>query len=370
LGLADITADDVLAAVAEFDRIGRDAFLARYEFKPAREYFLVVGGRHYDSKAICGAAHGYSRSDSRPLKAQEFSGGYATVQRRLEDLGFRVERLGRGAQDEGAGGTRRNPPWDDRELILALDLYLREGMRGSTDAQVIALSEMLDRLPIHAERPDAVRFRDPNGVALKLAHFAAIDPSIPGKGMQRGGRREKEIWEMLAGNEDLLAEAAARIRKGRDWKDLVEVAAGPSVVERLPVEVHHTDRFAIDRSGGAGQGERREQPLVLEYTRYLEGLGHRVCRHLYRGTGIGSRLSCDLVDETEKVLYEAKSDTRRESIRMAVGQLYDYRRFEPATMTMAVLLPRRPGEDLIAYLASIDIRAVWKTRDGFERSGP
>jgi hypothetical protein len=91
MGLANINSRDaILQAVAEYDRLGRDAFLQRHGFKPAREYFLIIDGREYDSKAIVGVAHGYQFPDQGPLRWQHFSGGYATVQRLLESLGFEV----------------------------------------------------------------------------------------------------------------------------------------------------------------------------------------------------------------------------------------------------------------------------------------
>ena len=61
MALLDLTSHDaVLRAVAEFDALGRDAFLAKYGFRRARGYFLLRDGRSYDSKAIAGAAHGTS----------------------------------------------------------------------------------------------------------------------------------------------------------------------------------------------------------------------------------------------------------------------------------------------------------------------
>lgn len=93
----------VLEAVREFDRIGRDAFLKKYNFGKATEYFLVVDGKRYDSKAIIGAAHGYQFPNLGPLK--RFSGGKETVKPKLEAMRFRVEVVGRksemhDAQDE------------------------------------------------------------------------------------------------------------------------------------------------------------------------------------------------------------------------------------------------------------------------------
>ena len=40
-------------------RIGRDAFLERYGFDHARQYFFKWNGHECDSKAIAGAAHGH-----------------------------------------------------------------------------------------------------------------------------------------------------------------------------------------------------------------------------------------------------------------------------------------------------------------------
>ena len=76
--------------------------------------FPLVDGDTYDSKAIVGAAHARIGPDYRPMRFSEFSGGDATVVPLLERLGFTV--VGRGG---------RNPNWVRDELILTLDLYLR-----------------------------------------------------------------------------------------------------------------------------------------------------------------------------------------------------------------------------------------------------
>jgi hypothetical protein len=92
MALTDITREGVLEAVREYDALGQERFLDKYGFGRAREYVLVFNGREYDSKAILGAAHGFSVPQSGPLRASEFSGGEATTQTRLEALGFQVVR--------------------------------------------------------------------------------------------------------------------------------------------------------------------------------------------------------------------------------------------------------------------------------------
>ncbi|MFE5403734.1 hypothetical protein ACFQ9Z_20770 [Streptomyces sp. NPDC056580] len=89
MGLGDIKYEDVIAATEEFRRMGRDNFLQTYGFGRATSYELVLGGLRYDSKAIAGVAHGHATGDF--LSPGDFSGGAATVARRLRDLGFVVE---------------------------------------------------------------------------------------------------------------------------------------------------------------------------------------------------------------------------------------------------------------------------------------
>lgn len=90
MGLKDLTVESVIAAVEEFDRMGREAFLARYGFAEAATYFLRHQGKLYDSKAIAGVAHQYLDPTAGPLRSQDFSGGVATVVTRLQQLGFEV----------------------------------------------------------------------------------------------------------------------------------------------------------------------------------------------------------------------------------------------------------------------------------------
>ncbi|WP_248960916.1 HNH endonuclease [Sphaerisporangium perillae] len=92
MALSDLRREMVLSAIEEYDKLGRDAFLEVYRYGPARGYFLLYDGKRYDSKAIAGVAH--RDVDGRPLRAEDFSGGNATVARALSDLGFEVTRPG------------------------------------------------------------------------------------------------------------------------------------------------------------------------------------------------------------------------------------------------------------------------------------
>jgi 5-methylcytosine-specific restriction enzyme A len=108
----------------------------------------------------------------------------------------------------------RNPDWTYDELILALDLYLEKGQLDDTHPDVIELSTVLNALPIHTDRPDAEKFRNPNGVAMKLGNFRAHDPSQSVAGLSRGNRREVEVWKRFANASGELRSLAQAIRAG------------------------------------------------------------------------------------------------------------------------------------------------------------
>ena len=91
----------------------------------------------------------------------------------------------------------RNPSWFKDELILALDLYFQfgPGKLSKVSPDVLALSNTLNKLPLETERPDAPRFRNPNGVYMKLCNFLRFDPDYRGAGLTHGGKQEEAIWE-------------------------------------------------------------------------------------------------------------------------------------------------------------------------------
>lgn len=210
MALADLTDPDaVLKAIAEFDERGRDAFLDEYGFSPARDYFIVVDGKRYDSKAITGVAHLHQHGVL--MTAGMFSGGDSTVATRLEKLGFEVTR------------PASLPDWSVDELMLALDLYLRTRGEIAYSPTVKVVTDLSAELKILRIFPDDVRanprFRNPSGVALKLHNFSSIDPDHEGQGMAHGGAGDRHVWHDWAHRPDELAQAVALIRARGETKE-------------------------------------------------------------------------------------------------------------------------------------------------------
>jgi 5-methylcytosine-specific restriction enzyme A len=109
----------------------------------------------------------------------------------------------------------RNPKWHRDEIILALDLYFSPD-RGSIDnnnPKIIEVSKILNALPIFPERPDEQRFRNENGVTLKLSNFLSFDPNYKGKGMTRSSKLDKIVFKEFQHDRDQLHNIASEIRK-------------------------------------------------------------------------------------------------------------------------------------------------------------
>ncbi len=94
-------------------------------------------------------------------------------------------------------------------------------------------------------------------------------------------------------------------------------------------EQHHTTATTADIPAGQRKVLRREGELVKGYVEYLAAAGHKTHSFQITVEGESAALTPDLYDATEHVLYEAKGLTTRSNVRMAIGQLADYRRHLP-----------------------------------------
>ena len=197
--LSDVTPAGVHAAMAEFDQLGRDAFLRSTHFGRARAYFLELDGRLYDSKAIVSYAHRVSTG--LPLESGDFTGGDKTVAHRLKALGFRVLNL-------------PNPDWKREEIILACELVEANNWSqlDAHDPRARELSELLQSFAIHRTTPRNPDFRNPAGVALKTYNIASTHPDYRGA-PSNGNRLDKEVLDDFLADPARMHVTAAQIRE-------------------------------------------------------------------------------------------------------------------------------------------------------------
>jgi hypothetical protein len=152
----------------------------------------------------------------------------------------------------------------------------------------------------------------------------------------------------------------------RPSSKLAAVLAGPSSQE-VPIEQQQTERAFVAPSHEPYEAERREQRLVLDLEAHLRTLGHEVVRQRIVPESEARPLFTDLYDATTGTLVEAKGTVERGAIRMAIGQLADYKRFvaDGAPARLAILLPKPPRPDLVDLLESQGIDLIYLEGDEF-----
>jgi hypothetical protein len=150
---------------------------------------------------------------------------------------------------------------------------------------------------------------------------------------------------------------------------LSKVLTGPTRVD-VPIEQQETEKAYVNPSREPFEAERREQKLVLALETHLVALGHEVSRQRLLPPGETRPIITDLFDTTTGTLIEAKGSVERNAVRMAIGQLCDYRRFFAAGEIehVAALFPAEPRADLANLLSEQGIVVIHRTEKGFEDS--
>jgi 5-methylcytosine-specific restriction protein A len=164
----------------------------------------------------------------------------------------------------------------------------------------------------------------------------------------------------------LLPIGAAHIRD----EDVSGTGEAPSIGSAVlvPPEEHNAPNYDTPGSGPA-TATRRESELVARYREFLVEQGHAIKRWSLRPAGELLPLLTDLYDETTKELYEAKGTAVRNSVRLAIGQLLDYRRhIDVPELKLSLLLPTRPSDDLLKLIESVEMGCVYEVTAGeYER---
>ncbi|MDV6281491.1 hypothetical protein [Rhodococcus jostii] len=138
--------------------------------------------------------------------------------------------------------------------------------------------------------------------------------------------------------------------------------SGPCPLERHRVTAYNVASFT------SVQAVKIEAELVDRFAAHLKALGRTVQGYRIQPEGGMLPLFVDIHDATTNHLYEAKASASREAVRMALGQLLDYRRGFDERPDISVLLPERPTEDLLKLLAENSVGCTYETASGaFER---
>jgi hypothetical protein len=221
----------------------------------------------------------------------------------------------------------------------------------------------------------ALRDHKLNGKAVRLFGVSGKAPS--GSGLTRIYLGEFEIDDEIPfsiedapGADDVmrtvfvfhLRPVGEVLRRDEDVSSVSAPLTDSGSATEVPLENHTVEEFqrpAVE----AGTGVKREQDLVNAFQEVLIGRGRTLTRFKVYPKGSTMPLFTDIHDQTEGILYEAKADATRNSVRAGLGQLLDYRRYV-GDRPCRLLLPAKPNDDLLELLGDHDIDVVWRADNG------
>lgn len=276
------------------------------------------------------------------------------------------------ARKNGGMATSRLD-WTREEIILAMDLYMRSGslgggsIPGKASAAVLELSELLHQLNAYPPSQQGDRYRNPEGVYLKLTNLRAIE-THGRHGMNAFSQLDAAVWREYIEDPPALHEEAEAIRR-RLTDGALDVASHDPRVVDVPVERQHTEWYLSHPTGEPRENERAEQSLVLRYKAWMEAKDVVVLRRRYSPPGEVRPIYCDAWLPSRNLLVEAKNSDSRTNIRLAIGQLYDYRRFHDVPPLLGVLLPYPPFADRLDLVRSAGVQPIWPHGHGFRSTG-
>ena len=262
--------------------------------------------------------------------------------------------------------------WTREEIILAMDFYVTCGaidggpIPGQHTSKIAELSALLRTLSAYPLEVQGDRYRNTHGVYLKLMNLRAVQTG-GAHGMNRFSQADAAVWRDYIDNRDALHAEAEAIRQRLAEGVLTPPSTAAPTMEDVPIEDRHTERFMTNPFREPREAERAEAALVHRYRDHLAAKGIAVSRKKYRA-GQVRPMFCDLWVQDLHALIEAKNSDNREALRMAIGQLYDYRRFHEPPVRLAVLLSHPPHRDELALLQSAGIEAIWEYGTGFRDS--
>lgn len=108
---------------------------------------------------------------------------------------------------------KRNPAWSRDELILALDLYFDcyPSIPSPSNLKIIELSNILNNLHIQIQASNT-NLRTPDSIIMKLSNFLRLDPRYTGRGLSKGSKLEKIVWEDFSEKPSELKRVALHIK--------------------------------------------------------------------------------------------------------------------------------------------------------------
>ena len=197
-------------------------------------------------------------------------------------------------------------------------------------------------------------------------------PARPTAPQVRYGSSSRKVWDIFVdlngryrhcdvydATKELVAEGRLK-GSGQTYFRVGAEAGHPTTVAQSRT---YKSEWPVQSQREVMQARARERALVEDYLAWLGRPPGRV--GVLRYDSADAQLEADVYDYDRALLIEAKASIGREDVRMAVGQLADYRRWAPCPEQVAVLLPERPGEPILRFLRDLGVGLIYPAGDEF-----
>jgi hypothetical protein len=235
-----------LAEVPDVDLLRRE--MGRAQVRIGRVSEAPRGGDSHKRIRLRVAVPDYQPADAERL-AETLAAPIAEIPEKvLTDSG--AEQAEEAAGD--AAGKPARLDWTREEIILAMDLYVTSGafrggpIPGQRSAAIVQLSGLLQELSAYPKELQGGKYRNPEGVYLKLMNLRAIQTG-GAHGMNAYSQRDAAVWREYADDLPRLHQEAevirARLREGA-----IQPAKAMPAMEDVDIEQQHTETYMVSPS--------------------------------------------------------------------------------------------------------------------------
>ena len=255
--------------------------------------------------------------------------------------------------------------WSDDELEASVKAYIEMTKKSANGEKFSKTSVYRSLNERYGRSPKAYEYRMQN---ISYIYDQQGRPWLEGlKPLSNVGVHVFEQIKGLVEVYDPMEIGAQVTATSKSSEELLEIKDGATNSRRVPIGEKKGDPGRIVRSKKELIIRQTEDKLVNRYKNYLMDKSHLLLeKNIIELKSEGATLETDgWIQETE-TLIEAKSESSRENIRMAIGQLFDYaRHLDTTPSVLAILLPDRPSDDLIELLSSLKINIIYEKGNEF-----
>ena len=112
----------------------------------------------------------------------------------------------------------KNPKWNREEIILTLAFYHKyyPSIPEKSSNEIKDLSKLLRKLSDSNNEAINLKYRNENGVYMKLMNFHHLNPNHFGKGLHAASKLDSEIFSEFENNLEQLKYLSNKIIKSLD----------------------------------------------------------------------------------------------------------------------------------------------------------